>query len=249
MRSLAFGALVLVALAPGAPRASLAEELSLSAEEAGFCRAELGVIENRRKVYVRKGLPADEQRKRNRRPEEALTACRARYAAAARAEEEDRAVREEVARRLPHGSELARDRAAKELRLERAGRPTETAAAPARVERSAAPADASHRRAALSAALCVGERALERAQRDRDEEARVGGPDAAQRAYFWRAELHRLEENLASERSAVAAAGGRLPCADRLVSRLVPCVALPPSEQELDPRCGGDVAPFLRAVR
>ncbi|MFL5260943.1 MAG: hypothetical protein ACJ79L_00880, partial [Anaeromyxobacteraceae bacterium] len=115
--------------------------------------------------------------------------------------------------------------------------------------RRAAPADASHRRAALSAVLCVSERALERARRDRDEEARVGGPDAAQRAYFWRAEIHRLEENLASERSAVAAAGGRLPCGDRLVSRLAPCVALPPSEQELDPRCGGDLAPFLRAAR
>ena len=249
MRSLALGALILVALAPGAPRAGLAEELALPAEEAAFCRAELAVVENRRKIYVQKDLTADEQRKRNRRPEEALGACRARYAAAARAEEEERAVREEVARRLPHGPELARERVAKELRLERAGRPAEDAAAPARVERRAAPSDASHRRAALSASLCAREHALERAHRDRDAEARVGGPDAARRAYFWRAEIHRIEGNLASERSAVAAAGGRLPCGDRLVARLVPCVALPLSEQELDPRCGGDLAPFLRAVR
>jgi hypothetical protein len=249
MRSLALGALLLVALAPGAPRAGVAEELGLSAEEAAFCRAELAVIQNRRKVYERKGLPADEQRRHNRRPDAALAACRTRYAAAARAEEEDRAVREEVARRLPHGSELARERVAKEVRLDRAGRAAEAAGAPAKVERAAAPADASHRRAALSASLCVHERQLEAARRDREAEARIGGPEAGRRAYFWRAEMHRLEENLASERSAVAAAGGRLPCGDRLVSRLVPCVALPPSEQELDARCGGDLAPFLRAAR
>src|SRR6266542_2871991 len=102
-------------------RAAVADELGLSEGEASFCRSQLAVLENRQRIFAKQRLPPDEARRRNAEPLAALAECRRRYQVSRRADEEERALREEVVRRVPDGgTDAARERVEREVRLERA---------------------------------------------------------------------------------------------------------------------------------
>src|SRR6266545_1716641 len=74
-------------------RAAVADELGLSEGEASFCQSQLAVLENRQRIFAKQRLATDEAR----------------------------ALREEVARRVPDGAtDAARERVEREVRLERA---------------------------------------------------------------------------------------------------------------------------------
>jgi hypothetical protein len=246
-------ALALLGAAPAA-RAGLAEDLGMSEAEAVYCESELAVVQNRLRIFRAQGLPPAEQRRRNAAAEASVYDCRRRYRELQKADVEDEAVRAEVARRLPpNAGEVQRDRAEREVRLERArAKPRSAlrdderkllAAEEDRIRRERAEADRVRdprfRRPAVSALLCLHQRQLARARTERADEERLGVADR-NRAYYLKGEIRRLEENVAAEREELAGVGGPMACSEPRVAALERCAAIGSARAREDETCQSD---------
>ena len=248
------GAALALAASPPPARAGVAEDLGMSDAEAVYCESEVAQVENRLRIFRAQGLSPAEQRRRNAGAEENVADCRRRFHELRKADEDDEAVRAEVARRLPpNAGEVQRDRAEREVRLERARAKPRSAlrdderklltAEEERVHRERAEVervrDPRFRRPAVSAMLCLHQRQLSRARTERAEVERLGIADK-NRVYYLKGEIRRLEENVAGEREELSRVGGPLPCSEPRVASLERCAAMGSARARDDEMCSSE---------
>jgi hypothetical protein len=267
----AVSAAVLLALAAPRPGRAASPADALSAEERDACSAELAVVDKRRKVFEAEGLSAAEIARRNEVPLQAVRECRDRARADARREAEQREDVAEAARRAgPNATPLERDRAWREVRLERlSAKPSSQLTAEEKAELAAgtgdelkathAALDEAHRRdpafmrVVYSAVACYhGARKEELGEAISSEERMLKlGTGDRQRLYALKSELRQTQDVLARNAEALrGVAGGAERCAAQTIAVVAHCLGVRLTGTRAEPACESEtIQQYVRFAR
>ena len=267
----ALSAAVLLALAAPRPGRAAASATVLTEEERGACADELEVVDKRRKVFEAQGLSAAEIARRNEAPLQAVQECRERVRADGRREAEQREDVAEAARRAgPNATPLERDRAWREVRLERlSARPSSQLTAEEKAELAAgagdelktthAALDEAHRRdpnfmrVVYSAVACYhGARKEQLGEAISSEERMLKlGTGDRQRLYALKSELRQTQDVLARNAEALrGVAGGAERCAAQTIAVVAHCLGVRLTGTRAEPACESEtIQQYVRFAR
>ncbi len=271
MRRTAALVLLLLATPSGGARAEEDADGSAAQDEKSFCRSELEVVERRQKVFEGQGLSASEIARRNVASLRDLEDCRERFRAGSRGAQQEKADREEAARRAgPDATPLERDKAYKQIRRERlAARNESSLTAEEKAELAAGMAeemaathemldkvhsrDPSFMRVVHSALACYhGERREELRNLISSEESllKLGSGDK-QALYMLRSQMRESEQVLARcKEAAYSYASGLERCTSQTIAIVARCMGIQLEGKGLQPVCEPEeIQQYVRFVK